>query len=68
MRVMENRRRIREQSAWTCAKCGSNDIVCIDSRANHAGVRRRRHCQGCGTRFTTVETIADYSQPMDWEI
>ena len=66
--LKRKRKRRREQHAWTCADCGSNDIACIDSRPNHDGVRRRRQCQGCGRRFTTVETIADYSQPMDWEI
>jgi transcriptional repressor NrdR len=42
-----------------CPKCGSQDDKVIDSRSSGDGVqiRRRRECNGCGTRFTTYEEI-----------
>lgn len=37
-----------------CIKCGSDSTV-IDSRQNDKAIRRRRKCQGCGFRWTTLE-------------
>ncbi|MDH3661257.1 MAG: transcriptional regulator NrdR [Alphaproteobacteria bacterium] len=42
-----------------CPFCGSDDNQVKDSRPVEDGgaVRRRRHCNGCGARFTTFERI-----------
>lgn len=42
-----------------CPKCRERDTRVIDSRTGRDGflIRRRRHCQSCGYRFTTVEEI-----------
>jgi len=40
-----------------CPYCGNLKTKVIDSRAaeDGAAIRRRRHCTGCGSRFTTFE-------------
>ena len=38
-----------------CPFCGHPDSRVIDSRPDEAGVRRRRECQACNRRFTTLE-------------
>ena len=42
-----------------CPKCNDRDTRVIDSRVSRSGqaIRRRRHCQQCGYRFTTSEEI-----------
>ncbi len=42
-----------------CPFCGSNNTNVIDSRAadDNASIRRRRHCNDCGKRFTTYEKV-----------
>lgn len=42
-----------------CPKCNERDTRVIDSRVSKDGlaIRRRRHCQSCGYRFTTAEEI-----------
>lgn len=40
-----------------CANCHKNETVVIDTRASGTGLRRRRKCRACGTRFTTYERI-----------
>jgi transcriptional repressor NrdR len=40
-----------------CPFCGHPDSRVIDSRPDEAGVRRRRECQECERRFTTLEKI-----------
>lgn len=42
-----------------CPKCGSKDTRVIDSRVSNSGlaIRRRRSCQGCGYRYSTIEEI-----------
>ncbi len=42
-----------------CPYCGHLDSKVLDSRPAEEGeaVRRRRHCEGCGRRFTTYETV-----------
>ena len=38
-------------------ECDSQDIKVVDSRS-HEGmnwIRRRRHCNGCGYRWNTIE-------------
>ena len=46
-----------------CPQCGGRTDV-YDSRLNMQKlIRRRRQCQGCGTRFATIEVINVY-QPL----
>ena len=42
-----------------CPKCGTSDTRVIDSRVSTNGlaIRRRRSCQNCNYRFSTVEEI-----------
>ena len=45
----------------TCPFCAHDKDKVIDSRMTKEGdvIRRRRHCLGCGRRFTTYERIDD---------
>lgn len=40
-----------------CPYCGSADSRVIDSRDIGDGIRRRRQCLGCSSRFTTYERL-----------
>jgi transcriptional repressor NrdR len=42
-----------------CPFCGFEDTQVKDSRPSedHASIRRRRFCPGCGSRFTTFERV-----------
>lgn len=40
-----------------CPYCGYQDSKVIDSRGVNDGVRRRRQCLHCGSRFTTYERV-----------
>ena len=42
-----------------CPKCHSKETKVLDTRTQKDGerTRRRRECENCSTRFTTVETI-----------
>ncbi|TET25985.1 MAG: transcriptional repressor NrdR [Dehalococcoidia bacterium] len=40
-----------------CPYCGFHDSHVIDSREVNDGIRRRRQCLGCDSRFTTYERI-----------
>ncbi|RMF14157.1 MAG: transcriptional repressor NrdR [Alphaproteobacteria bacterium] len=42
-----------------CPFCGNEETQVKDSRPTEDGaaVRRRRHCTGCGARFTTFERV-----------
>ncbi|MGE0540262.1 MAG: transcriptional regulator NrdR [Dehalococcoidia bacterium] len=40
-----------------CAHCGTNDSRVVDSRTVEDGIRRRRECLVCGSRFTTYERV-----------
>ena len=46
-----------------CQQCGSTESKVIDSRPSDDGrqIRRRRECEACGWRFTTVESHKDQS-------
>lgn len=46
-----------------CQQCGSTNSKVIDSRPSDDGlqIRRRRECEECGWRFTTVEIYKDQS-------
>lgn len=43
--------------AMNCPFCGHPDSRVIDSRPDAAGIRRRRECQACSRRFTTLEKV-----------
>ena len=40
-----------------CPYCGFHDFKVIDSREVNDGIRRRRECLDCGSRFTTYERL-----------
>ena len=40
-----------------CPYCGHSDSKVIDSRDANEGIRRRRQCLSCGSRFTTYERL-----------
>lgn len=42
-----------------CPFCGKDDTKVIDTRNmdDSTVIRRRRHCEGCGARFTTYERV-----------
>ncbi|MFC1990028.1 transcriptional regulator NrdR [Chloroflexota bacterium] len=40
-----------------CPFCGYNDSRVIDSRDANDGIRRRRQCLSCDSRFTTYERL-----------
>ena len=44
-----------------CPSCKANDNKVIDSRLTEGGsaIRRRRHCENCGRRFTTKERLEE---------
>jgi hypothetical protein len=39
-----------------CARCGSDDVGTTNSRPSPNGRLRRRRCNVCGWRWTTIET------------
>ena len=48
------------RSEVTCPKCGAKETSVRDSRGAKDGtIRRRRECDGCKTRFSTVEIALD---------
>jgi transcriptional repressor NrdR len=42
-----------------CPYCGYKDTKVTDSRGVTQGIRRRRQCLKCGSRFTTYERVQD---------
>jgi transcriptional regulator NrdR family protein len=44
-----------------CPECGERTRI-VDSRRTSGGVRRRRVCNGCEKRFTTMEIIWTYDK------
>ena len=46
-----------------CPRCESTKSNVIDSRGDLDVIRRRRICQGCDARFSTLERI-EYNTPM----
>lgn len=40
-----------------CPYCSHSDSRVIDSRSVDSGIRRRRQCLGCSSRFTTYERL-----------
>lgn len=49
-----------------CPYCGEDNDKVIDSRSAEGGatIRRRRHCQACGRRFTTYERVEKTARMM----
>jgi transcriptional repressor NrdR len=43
--------------AMNCPYCGYSDCKVIDSREVNDGIRRRRQCLSCSSRFTTYERL-----------
>ena len=49
-----------EITGFKCPGCGRTCVTqCVDSRFADFGKRRRRKCEFCGERFSTVEMIGD---------
>lgn len=42
-----------------CPKCQSPDLRTLETRPTASGVKRRRECETCEHRFTTVEKVRD---------
>lgn len=44
-------------AALACPACGRHRLAVIDSRKSngHGAVRRRRKCEDCGYRYSTIE-------------
>lgn len=43
-----------------CVKCQSENVRIIDSRMGDGNsIRRRRFCENCGNKFTTIEIQMD---------
>lgn len=42
-----------------CVACGKRSLTTIDSRPTFGGIRRRKKCNLCGYRFSTVEKIVE---------
>lgn len=48
-----------------CPKCNGRESKCIDTRQYDDGIRRRRECLVCGTRFSTVEVGVDHYRNLE---
>ena len=44
-----------------CPGCGRRRSRVINSRFNDATIRRRRLCDNCGGRFTTLEQVIEFT-------
>ncbi len=42
-------------SSFLCPVCASDNVTVKDSRGNGQGIRRRRECLSCHSRWTTFE-------------
>lgn len=52
-----------ELNGFVCPKCKKVALTrCIDSRHYWFGIKRRRECEFCGERFSTVEIMGDAIQ------
>lgn len=47
-----------------CPNCGGEQFVVIDCRQRKSYIRRRRYCQGCKQRFSTVEVTDEQLEEM----
>lgn len=51
------------EQSMMCPKCGSVNVQCVDSRQTPDNLtRRRRWCEDCCHRFSTVEITVDEYQ------
>lgn len=48
----------KQPTGLHCPSCGKRQLKTTDSRPTRGGIRRRKKCNLCGFRFSTVETIA----------
>lgn len=48
-----------------CPKCSGGSTICKDSRYKDGTVYRRRMCQDCGWRFTTIEVSLETFNSMN---
>ena len=50
-----------------CPECGSENTVCIESRAIKEGCRCRRRyaCRSCGHRFSTREMYVEEAKALE---
>ena len=44
-------------SGLHCSACGKRKLLTIDSRPAFGGIRRRKECNACGYRFSTLEVV-----------
>lgn len=51
-----------------CPTCGSDQSTCTNTRQQRGGVRRTRHCLGCGARFFTREQLTDTKTPREEQL
>ena len=42
-----------------CPKCKSDDLKVLDTRSVDTNTKRRRQCNSCGFRFSTIETLEE---------
>lgn len=57
------------RSSENCPECGSADNTVINSRKSRRGRLRRRTCNECGERWTTVEKdLADVKRDERWQV
>lgn len=48
-----------ETGGLLCPKCKSSHMAVKDGRPREGAFRRRRRCQDCGTRVTTMEIMVE---------
>jgi transcriptional regulator NrdR family protein len=53
-----------EVAAVNCPKCGSDNFLVADCRQRKDYISRRRWCQNCGHRFSTVEVTVEQLEEM----
>ena len=49
---------MKQPSGLHCPSCGKRKLITVDTRPTRGGIRRRKECNQCRFRFSTVETIA----------
>lgn len=50
----------RENGIDSCSKCGSMQVIVINSRSRDYGRYRAKKCEKCDYRFSTVEMLKTY--------
>jgi transcriptional repressor NrdR len=59
--VLECQKTTWDGGEMKCPRCGGSESKVVDSRSIGEGIRRRRECLGCKTRFTSYERIQSKS-------